>query len=69
MLIAWSGRAWEACVAWQEEDRAVARRITRLIGAIRRDPFRGEGKPAPLRGVVTAGGHAASPPSTGSSAA
>jgi toxin YoeB len=53
MLIAWSGRAWEACVAWQEEDRAVARRINRLIGAIRRDPFRGEGKPAPLRGELS----------------
>lgn len=53
MIVAWSGRAWEDYVVWQEEDRATARRINRLIAAIRRDPFRGEGKPEPLRGVVT----------------
>jgi toxin YoeB len=53
VIVAWSGRAWEDYVAWQEEDRATARRINRLIAAIRRDPFRGEGKPEPLRGVVT----------------
>lgn len=52
MIVAWSGRAWEEYVAWQEEDRATARRINRLIAAIRRDPFRGEGKPEPLRGEL-----------------
>jgi toxin YoeB len=51
--MAWSARAWEEYGAWQEEDRTVARRINRLIAAIRRDPFRGEGKPEPLRGELS----------------
>jgi len=53
VLVAWSARAWDEYVAWQAEDRAVARRINRLIEAIRRDPFRGEGKPEPLRGELS----------------
>jgi toxin YoeB len=53
VIVAWSGRAWQEYVAWQEEDRAAARRINRLIAAIRRHPFRGEGKPEPLRGELS----------------
>ncbi|MFH9955681.1 Txe/YoeB family addiction module toxin [Streptomyces roseolus] len=31
-------------------DRKTARRITRLVGEIQRDPFTGIGKPEPLKG-------------------
>ncbi|MER8092324.1 Txe/YoeB family addiction module toxin [Streptomyces goshikiensis] len=34
-------------------DRKTARRITRLIGEIQRDPFTGIGKPEPLKGELT----------------
>jgi toxin YoeB len=34
---------------WVETDRKVALRLIELVEAIRRDPFRGVGKPEPLR--------------------
>ena len=34
---------------WVETDPATARRVLRLIEAARRDPFRGLGKPEPLK--------------------
>jgi toxin YoeB len=44
-----------ACISdlayWVEQDRKVALRILRLIEAVVRDPFRGEGKPEPLKGL------------------
>ena len=36
---------------WIEEDRRVALRILKLVEAILRDPFRGEGKPEALKGL------------------
>ena len=34
---------------WIEHDRAAALRIVRLIREVQRDPFRGIGKPEPLK--------------------
>ncbi|MFJ3171417.1 Txe/YoeB family addiction module toxin [Streptomyces roseus] len=34
-------------------DLKTARRITRLIGEIQRDPFKGIGKPEPLKGELS----------------
>jgi toxin YoeB len=34
---------------WVEEDRRVARRVLELVEAVMHDPFRGIGKPEPLR--------------------
>ena len=36
---------------WIEQDRKVALRILRLVEAVLRDPFSGEGKPEPLKGL------------------
>ncbi|MBI3463124.1 MAG: Txe/YoeB family addiction module toxin [Planctomycetes bacterium] len=36
---------------WVEQDRKVALRILRLVEAVVRDPFAGEGKPEPLKGL------------------
>jgi toxin YoeB len=36
---------------WVEHDRRVALRILRLVEAVMRDPFAGEGKPEPLKGL------------------
>ena len=40
-----SDQAWEDYLWWQREDRAILKRINRLIEAARRDPFGGIGKP------------------------
>jgi len=37
---------------WVEVDQRVAKRVLDLVEAVRRDPFRGIGKPEPLRGVL-----------------
>lgn len=36
---------------WVERDRKVALRVLRLVEAALRDPFVGEGKPEPLKGL------------------
>lgn len=41
--------AWEDFLFWLAHDRKTARRITRLIAEIQRDPFAGIGKPEPLK--------------------
>jgi toxin YoeB len=37
--------------SWIQEDRKVALKILRLVEVVMRDPFRGEGKPEPLKGL------------------
>ena len=44
--------AWEDFLYWLASDRKTARRITRLIGEIQRDPSTGIGKPEPLKGEL-----------------
>ncbi|MCE5273152.1 Txe/YoeB family addiction module toxin [bacterium] len=39
----------EDLAAWVKQDRKVAERIKRLVRAILDDPFRGIGKPEPLK--------------------
>lgn len=45
--------AWEDFLFWLSADRKTARRITRLIAEIQRDPFAGIGKPEPLKGELS----------------
>lgn len=45
--------AWEDFLFWLATDRKTARRITRLIAEIQRDPFSGIGKPEPLKGELS----------------
>ena len=49
MKLVWTEQAWEDYLYWQENDRPVLRRINELIRDSRRDPFRGIGKPEPLK--------------------
>ncbi|QFS94609.1 Toxin RelK (plasmid) [Mycobacterium sp. THAF192] len=44
---------WDDFLYWLATDRKTARRITRLIAEIQRDPFSGIGKPEPLRGDLS----------------
>jgi toxin YoeB len=41
--------AWAEYLAWQAEDAKVVARINLLIGECMCDPFRGTGKPEPLK--------------------
>lgn len=47
--VAFSAEGWEDYLYWSEADRRMLKRINELIAAVRRDPFRGIGKPEPLR--------------------
>ncbi len=49
MRLIFSEEAWQDYLYWQQQDRKIIQRINRLIGEIKRDPFRGIGKPEPLR--------------------
>ena len=46
----WHDRAWDEYIAWQSEDRKTLQRINDLLKDINRHPFKGIGKPEPLKG-------------------
>jgi toxin YoeB len=48
-MIVFRAAAWHDYTAWAREDSKVLERINLLIGECLRDPFRGTGKPEPLR--------------------
>ena len=50
MLTAFTDHGWEDYVYWQENDPGTLEKINDLIKEIKRDPFKGKGKPEPLRG-------------------
>lgn len=52
MKLVWAPQAWDDDLHWQKNDRDVVEKINGLIENIRRDPFRGIGKPEPLKGVL-----------------
>jgi len=49
MRLIFSARSWSDYLFWQENDRSVVARINTLIAEIKRQPFKGIGKPEPLR--------------------
>ena len=49
MISAFHPQAWEDYLYWQQNDKALLRRINRLIRDIQRDPCTGIGKPASLK--------------------
>lgn len=48
-MLVWSAAAWRDYVEWQREDLKVLERINALITEALRDPFKGTGKPEPLK--------------------
>lgn len=50
MLTAFTDHAWQEYVYWQENDPETLEKINELIKEIKRDPFKGKGKPEPLKG-------------------
>jgi len=49
MTIKFSTKGWEDYLYWQATDRAMLKRINRLIKDIERESFAGIGKPEPLK--------------------
>jgi len=49
MNIFFSNTAWQHYLYWQKEDEKILIRINELIKEIQREPFKGIGKPEPLR--------------------
>lgn len=52
MRVCFTDDAWKDYLHWQTEDADVLRRNNQLIADIRRTPFRGLGKPEPLKGLL-----------------
>jgi toxin YoeB len=53
MRLSWSHEAWEDYLYWQQNDRKILQVINDLIKDIRRDPFKGLGKPEPLKHTLS----------------
>ena len=49
MKVVWTSPAWDDYLHWQQNDRKSVEGINALIKDIKRDPFRGLGKPEPLK--------------------
>lgn len=49
MKVLFSERAWDDYVHWQGTDSSKLARVNELIRDVRRQPFKGLGKPEPLR--------------------
>jgi toxin YoeB len=49
MKVAWTAAGWEDYLHWQSADPKVLQSVNSLIRDIKRDPFKGLGKPEPLR--------------------
>ncbi len=52
-MITFTKEAWEHYLYWQGDDRKIIARINMLIKDCLRDPFRGIGKPEPLKGLLS----------------
>jgi toxin YoeB len=53
MELVWQTNAWEDYLHWQEQDKKILQRINELIKDTLRSPFKGIGKPEPLKGQLS----------------
>ena len=53
IAVSWTDIAWDEYLSWQKEDKKIVDEINGLIGECRRNPFKGTGKPEPLKGNLT----------------
>ena len=49
MRIIFSRNSWEDYKSWQSEDKKILKKINELIKDIHRTPYKGLGKPEPLK--------------------
>lgn len=48
-VLSWTREAWNGYVYWQSQDKKTLKRINRLLQDTMRSPFKGIGKPEPLK--------------------
>lgn len=48
--VSFDPEAYEDYVDWSAENKSIFKKINKLISQIQRTPFKGEGKPEPLKG-------------------
>jgi toxin YoeB len=65
MELTWQTNAWEDYLYWQEQDKKILHRINELIKDTLRSPFKGIGKPEPLKGDFSGCWSRRKPMSTG----
>jgi toxin YoeB len=53
MKLIFAEQAWEDYLYWQKTDRKILLRINELIQEISRSPFKGTGKPEPLKHALS----------------
>jgi len=51
--VAFTDQAWEDYLYWQQQDVKILEEINSLLDECQRDPFRGTGKPEPLKHNLT----------------
>ncbi|MFP9230863.1 Txe/YoeB family addiction module toxin [Pectobacterium cacticida] len=53
MKLLWTENAWQDYLYWQENDPGMVTKINDLIKDTKRSPFKGLGKPEPLKGDLS----------------
>nr|WP_325263241.1 Txe/YoeB family addiction module toxin [uncultured Rhizobium sp.] len=53
MNLLWTRNAWEEYQYWQSVDQSMVEKINELIRDTKRSPFKGLGKPEPLKGSLS----------------
>ena len=53
MKLIFSDHAWDDYLFWQKTDKQILRRINNLIKDTMRNPFKGIGKPEPLKHALS----------------
>jgi toxin YoeB len=53
MDLVWQTNAWEDYLYWQSQDKKILLRINELIKDTSRSPYKGIGKPEPLKGDLS----------------
>ncbi len=51
--LSWTDHAWDDYLWWQKNDSKIVEQINGLIAECIKDPFKGTGKPEPLKGNLT----------------
>ena len=52
-VVSWTPIAWDEYLFWQQESPKSVAEINNLIDECQRNPFKGTGKPEPLKGDLT----------------
>ena len=53
MKYIFSDKAWDDYLFWQKTDKRILKRINKLLKEIYREPFKGTGKPEPLKHALS----------------